>query len=371
MKKLLMTAALLVLGVAPARADVTVGLVLPLTGRQANLGEQIRHGADQAVLDINARGGIAGEKLVLRQVDDACDPRQAVAVANQMASGGVKFVVGASCSGAAIAASKVFMEEGILSIAPLATNPKLTDEGKDIVFRNCGRDDQQGAVLGNYMIKHFGDKKIAVAHDNSAYGKGLAEEILKTLRAGGVKEVLFDTYTPGERDYAALVSKLKQVGAQVLMVGGFQTEIGLIARQIKEQGATIQILGGDALMTSEFWTIAGTTGEGVLMSFNPDPRRRAEAKDVIAAIRKTGYEPEGYTLYTYAAFQALAEGIARAGKTDTMKVAAALRASPVPTVLGNLNFDAKGDVTGENYVLYRWHDGSYAEVTETLDRKGK
>jgi len=349
---------------APVHADINVGIAGPLTGSYATFGEQMRRGAEQAVADINGSGGIKGEKLILRAVDDACDPKQAVTVANQLASGGVKYVVGHYCSGSAIPASKVYMDEGMLLITPAATNPKLTDDAKDLIFRVCGRDDRQGKVDGAYIVKNFPGKKIAIAQDQSAYGRGLADEVKATLNGAGVKEVLFEAYTPGERDYSALISRVKQANAEVLFIGGYHTEAGLIARQLKEQGAKVQIIGGDALVTDELWSIAGPSAEGLMMSFGPDPRKRPEAQSLLEALHKTGYEPEGYTFYTYAAFQALAAAMIKVGASDTLKVATTMRAAPVPTVLGPLGFDAKGDAEGPGYVLYRWHDGKYAEVGE-------
>jgi branched-chain amino acid transport system substrate-binding protein len=324
----------------------------------------MKRGADQAITDINAHGGINGEKISMRWADDACDPKQAVAAANQMMSAGVKFIVGHYCSGSAIPASKVYMDEGALLITPAATNPKLTDEGKDTIFRVCGRDDKQGIVIGQYLMQHFHDKIIAIAQDESAYGRGLADEVKKTLNAGGVKEVLFEAYTQGGRDYSSLVSKLKQAGVQVLFIGGYHTEAGLIARQLNEQGVHIQLLGGDALVTDELWSIAGPAVEGMLMTFGPDPRNRPEAKIPLEELRKYGFEPEGYTLYANAAVQTMAQGMRRADSQDPLKVAVALRQSPVATVLGPIGFDAKGDITGAAYVLYRWHNGKYAEVKE-------
>jgi branched-chain amino acid transport system substrate-binding protein len=360
----LFAATLFFIAARPAYADITIGLGGPLTGPYAVSGEQMKRGAEQAVADINAAGGVNGEKLVLKEADDACDPRQAVTIANEFMSAGIKFVIGHYCSGSAIPASKVYMEEGALFITPAATNPKLTDEAKDVVFRVCGRDDRQGVVDAQYILKHFPGKKIAIAQDQSAYGRGLADVVKKTLNESGVKEVLFEAYTPNGRDYSALVSRLKNSGVQVLFIGGYHTETGLIIRQIKEQGANIQVVGGDSLVTDELWTIAGPAAEGTLMSFGPDPRKRQETKALIDALHRNGYEPEGYTFYTYAAVQVLADGIKRAGKADPLKVAAAMRAAPAETILGPLGFDAKGDVTGPSYVLYRWHNGKYAEVEE-------
>ncbi|MGE3623036.1 MAG: branched-chain amino acid ABC transporter substrate-binding protein [Bdellovibrionales bacterium] len=364
MKKSLALLAGILFCAAPAHADIVIGLPGPVTGQYATFGEQMKRGARQAVADINAAGGVNGEKLVLHEGDDACDPKQAVTVANQMMSAGVKYVVGHYCSGSAIPASKVYMEEGAILITPAATNPKLTDDAKDVIFRVCGRDDRQGVVDGEYILKHFPGKKVALAHDQSAYGRGIADIVKKTLNDGGVKEELFEAYTPGGRDYSALVSRLKNAGVQVLFIGGYHTEAGLIARQLKEQAAGIQIIGGDALVTDELWKIAGPAAEGMLMSFGPDPRKRPEAKTLVETLRKKGYEPEGYTFYTYAAVQVLSDALKRAGKNDPHKVAAAMRSATAPTVLGSISFDAKGDVTGPAYVLYKWHDGKYAEVGE-------
>ena len=347
----------------PAYADINIGFIAPLTGPSAIFGEQLRRGAEQAANDINAKGGVNGQKLVLMEADDACDPKQAVTATNKLVSQGVKFIVGHLCSGSAIPSSKVDMDEGVLMISPGASNPKLTDDAKDLIFRTYGRDDREGAFVGHYLSKHFPGKKIAIVNDNSAYGLGLAQEVKKALNADGVTEIMFDNYTPKERDYSPLISKLKQVDAQVLVIGGYHTETGLIARQIQEQKADIQIIGGNALMTDELWQIAGPSAEGLLMSYTSDPRKSPDAKDAIATLRKSGFEPEGFTLNSYAAVQAVAEGIRRAGY-DSMKAAAALRQTPVPTVLGALSFDAKGDVDHLSYAMYRWHNGHYAEVAE-------
>lgn len=356
--------AIILLAALPARADVTIGFIGPLTGQNAIFGEQLRRGAEQAVTDINAAGGVNGEKLVMVQADDACDPKQAVAATNKLISQGIKFIAGHLCSASAIPSSKIDMEEGVMLVSPGASNPKLTDEAKDLIFRTYGRDDREGAFVGEYLAKHFGSKKIAIANDNSAYGFGLAQEVKKSLNTHGVNEILFDTYTPKERDYSPLISKLKQAGAEVLVIGGYHTETGLIARQIKEQKASIQIVGGNALMTDELWKIAGDAAEGLLMSYTSDPRKSPDAKPAIAALRKAGFEPEGFTLNAYAAVQVVAEGIRRAGK-NAQKAAMALRqAPPVSTVLGPMDFDAKGDIIHVNYAMYRWHDGHYAEVTE-------
>lgn len=364
MKKSLLTVSLVLLSTLPAYADITIGLVAPFTGPVALGGEQLRHGAEQAVADINAQGGINGEKIVLYPVDDACDPKQGVSAANKIISAGIKFATGFYCSSSTIPASKIYTEEGVLIVADGASNPRLTDESKDLVFRAFGRDDQEGAYLAHYILNHYMAKKVAIINDKSAWGVGLAEVVQKELNKGNLKEVLYDSYTPGERDYSSIVVKLKQLGVDVVVLAGFPTEVGLIVRQLHEQGAHIQVMGGDALTTDQFWSIAGATGEGTLMSFTSDPSKSPEAASVVMKFKKANIDTGGDTLYAYAGMQALAEGLRRAGTSDTLKVAAAMRATPINTILGPWHFDAKGDVAGIHFILYRWHDGKYTEVAE-------
>ena len=347
---------------ASASAQIKIAVAGPMTGEYAAFGQQMKAGAEMAVADINKAGGVLGQQIVLEIGDDACDPKQAVSVANQLASKGVKFVAGHFCSSSSIPASKVYSEEGILQITPASTNPAFTDKGSWNTFRTCGRDDQQGLVAGNYMAKNFGKKKIAILHDNSAYGKGLADETKKALNAKGIKEAIYTAYTPKERDYSALVSRLKQAGVEVIYVGGYHTEAGLILRQSKEQGMKATLVGGDALVTNEFWQIAGDSGDGTLMTFASDPRKRPTAAAVVKAFKDKGIDPEGYVLYTYAAIQVWAEAVKKAGSTDPKKVAAAMHTGTWPTVLGPITFDKKGDVTVSDYVFYIWHNGAYAEM---------
>jgi branched-chain amino acid transport system substrate-binding protein len=353
----------LALTAAPAQAQLHIATVGPLTGEYAAFGQQMKAGAEQAVADINKAGGVLGQQLVLDVGDDACDPKQAVSVANQLAAKGVKLVAGHYCSGSSIPASKVYAEEGVLQISPASTNPKYTDEGSWNTFRVCGRDDEQGKVAGAFLAEHFKSDKVAILNDNSAYGKGLAEETKKAFVAAGGQPTLETAYTPGEKDYSSLVSRMKQAGITVIYVGGYHTESGLIIRQAKEQGMKATLVGGDALVTNEFWQIAGDAGNGTLMTFPADPRLRKTAADVVAAFKAKNIDPEGYVLYTYAAVQTWAEAAKKANSTDPKKVAATLKADgPWQTVLGPLSFDKKGDVTTSDYVLYVWKNGSYAEM---------
>ena len=342
---------------------IRIAVAGPVTGQYASFGTQMTSGADIAVADINASGGVLGKKLKLEVGDDACDPKQAVAVANRMAGDNVALVAGHFCSGSSIPASNVYGESNVVMISPASTSPALTDKraGPNI-YRVCGRDDKQGGVAGAYLAKNFGDKNIAIIDDKTAYGRGLADEVKKTLNVAGVREVVHESYTAGEKDYSALVSKLKQAQVDVLFVGGYHTEAGLILRQMRDQGMDTVLMGGDALVTKEYWSITGRAGEGTLMTFSPDPRKNPAAEGVVDRLKTQGIEPEGYVLYTYAAIQAWKEAVEKAGTTDAAEVVAALNNSQFDTVIGTFRFDDKGDPNLPPYAIYRWSDGSYEQI---------
>ena len=145
----------------------------------------MQRGAEMAVADINAAGGVLGQQVRLISVDDFCDPEQAVAAAQKLVADGVVFVVGHYCSGASIPASKVYEAAGVLQISPASTNPLLTEQGRANVFRVIGRDDAQGIVAGNYLADHWGDKKIAILHDDIDLWEGSRRRDQKAAEQAG------------------------------------------------------------------------------------------------------------------------------------------------------------------------------------------
>jgi branched-chain amino acid transport system substrate-binding protein len=364
------TALLTVLGASAAAAeDIPIAVVGPMTGSQAAIGEELRRGAEKAVADLNAAGGVLGRQLKLTIGDDACDPKQAVSVANDVASQEVVFVDGHYCSGSSIPASAVYNEAGILQISPGSTNPVLTDDaaakGWTNVYRVVGRDDAQGKVAGHYLATHYKGKAIAIIDDKSAYGKGLADETRKALQAEGGKEVIDEQITAGDRDFGALISKLKQAHVEVIYFGGYEVEGGLIVRQARDQKLDAVLIGGDALLTQQFYNVSGPAGDGTLMTFAPDPRKVPTAKAVVDAFKKDGYEPEGYTLYSYASVQVFAAAVAAAKSTDLEDVTVVLQSGrSFDTVIGPIKFDKKGDIQNPSFVFYEWKGGSYSEMND-------
>ena len=342
---------------SPAQAELVIATVGPMTGQYASFGEQMRRGAEQAVKDLNAAGGVLGQKVKLIVGDDACDPKQAVAVAKKLVSQKVVFVGGHFCSGSSIPASKVYTAGRILQISPASTNPKLTDEGGPNVFRVCGRDDQQGVMAGTFLQKNYPGKKVAFLHDKTAYGKGLMDATLENYQKGGGKAAMVESYTAGKMDYTSLVSKMKAAGVDAFYLGGYHTEGALMIRQAHEMGYKPQLVSGDALVASKFWKIAGDAGEGALMTLLSDPRMNPSAAQVIANFKAQNYETESYTLYTYGAVQVWASAVKRADSTDLAEVVKVLRATQFDTVLGKIGFNNKGDVTAPGYDWYVWSKG--------------
>ena len=352
-----------------ARAeDVTIAVAGPMTGAVASIGEQLRHGAELAAAAINKNGGINGKTIKISVQDDACDPKQAVAIANRIVSEGIKFVDGHACSGASIPASDVYAENGVLMMSPASSSPKLTDNAADqgwtTIMRLYGRDDAQGRFIGPWIKEKYGSKKVAILHDKSAYGKGLADVVKASLNQAGVKEVLYEGINAGEKDYTAVVNRLKTSGVEFLYFGGYHTEAGLMKRQAADQNYQFQLMTGDSIATPEFWSVAGAAGEGTLFTFPPDARENEGAKDALAQFEEIKFVPEGFTLFSYATVQAIAGGIAKANSTDPKEVAKALRNGTVDTVIGPVGFDEKGDIKNPKYDINVWKDGKYGKLAQ-------
>ncbi|MFZ1961935.1 MAG: branched-chain amino acid ABC transporter substrate-binding protein [Roseiarcus sp.] len=366
MKKYWLTGLVLAAGLAfagAANAQIKIGVGAPITGPNAAFGAQLTTGVNQAAIDFNAAGGILGQKIEIEPGDDVSDPKQGVSVANKFVGDGVKFVVGHFNSGVTIPASEVYSDNGILEITPSATNPKVTDRGLWDVFRTCGRDDQQGKLWADLALGDLKDKKIAIVHDKTPYGQGLADAARGFMNKGGKQEVLYEGVNTGEKDYSAIVSKIKAAGADYVMWGGLHTEGGLIVRQMRDQGMKTIMISGDGITDNEFAQIGGPGVEGTLMSFGPEPRNNPAAKDIVAEIKAKGFEPEGYTLYSYAAMQIIKQAAEKVNSLDPKKIAEVMHSGMVfKTAIGDIAYDNKGDRLNVDYVWYVWEKQADGKV---------
>jgi branched-chain amino acid transport system substrate-binding protein len=355
----------------PAQADILIGVAGPMTGTQSWGGEQFERGAEMAVADLNAKGGVLGQSVQVVLADDYCDPEQAIAAANKLIGDGVVFVVGHLCSHSSIAASKVYEEARILQITPASASAKLTDEGGPNVFRVCGRDDRQGAMVGDYLAEHWANKEIAILDDGTTWGAGVANGVRRRLRDRGVRVALDETITPGEAEYSALVSKMHAAGVDVYFLGGLQRETGLVFRQAHDRGYDLRLVSSSSGQYESFPLIAGPRLEGTVMMGNADMRTSPRAADVVARFRAQGFIPLGTTLYAYAAVQVWAQATEAAGSLDLDAVIEVMHSRKFDTVLGMIGFDEKGDVTGfEPWQWYVWQaDGTYLPLEQSAAQK--
>lgn len=359
-------------GVAHAKDTIKIGLAGPFSGFAASFGEQLWQGGKLAIKHINAKGGINGRKVELVKADDACEPKQAVAIANKLTvKDKVAAVVGHFCSSSTMPASTIYAENNVLMITPASTNPKITTRGLKTVFRTCGRDDQQGIVAAKFIAQRLKAKRVAIVHDKDTYGQGFADEVRLNLKKMGLKEVMYEGLTRGEKDFSALVTKIKSVKADTVFFGGVHSEAGPLVRQIRQQGLKAHFVSGDGIVSDEMVVTAGGKKfvKGIYMTYSREPRNQPAGKKIVAEYRKMGFEPEGYTLYTYAAVQAVAATLqatlSKNKRPDGMKMAQWLKSNPVKTVLGPRSWDKNGDLTIVDYVVYKWtFDGKNRKYRE-------
>ncbi len=348
---------------AGARAEILLGSAGPFTGKMSWIGEQHQRGVEAAVSEINAAGGVLGEPLKIVEADDYCDKEQAVAAANKLIAERVAVVIGHNCSGAAIPASKVYADAGFLMITGTATNPFITDQGFRQTFRMVARDTLQGEMAATYMAEHLPSRRIAILHDGEGYGRGLAEATKAELNRRGVTEAVYAQVTPGKADYSDTLAKLEAAGIDVLFYGGYTPEAALLIRQARDRGYDLKLIGSDSLVTEYFWLVAGPAAVGVRFVSMADPRSHPAAAPIVTKLRAEGYEPEGFTLYSYAAVEVWAQAVEQAGSVATDAVAEALHTQQFETVLGRIGFDEKGDVYGyEPFVWYVWQEGKYVPL---------
>lgn len=355
--------AALLIGASPAMADIAIGGAAPLSGPNAALGEQLRRGAQMAVDDINATGGIRGERLALTMADDGCDPRKAVDVATGFATAKVKAVIGHYCSGASIPASKVYEKAGILQISPASTHPKLTDEGGWNIIRLAPRDDAEAAAAADLVLAKFAGKKIAIVNDQSPGFAALAARFRAGLQQKGVAPALQESFKAGTKDLMPLAEKISESGAGVVYIAASYVESGLLARSLGELGDAAQLVSGNALVTDEFANQAGEAAEGTLMAFTYDPRKFPTARSVVERLRADDKSAEGFTLYAYAAVQAFAAAAEATGGTEPARLAEWLRGgNRFDTVVGPVAFDARGDLKEPKIAWFKWIGGRYVEI---------
>jgi len=341
-------------------ADILkIGVVGPITGAVAQYGEMQMIGAKMAVERINAAGGIAsmnGMQLRAVLMDDVCEPKQAVAVANKVINEGIKFVVGHLCSGSTQPASDIYEDEGVLMITPAATSPQITQRGFKMIFRTIGLDSQQGPAAGNFILSHIKPKNLGVIHDKQQYGQGIATEVKKTVEAGGGNVVIFEGVNKDQKDFSALITKLKSKKVDFVYYGGYHPELGLILRQAKEQGFNAKFMGPEGVGNKDISVIAGDASEGLLVTLPADFTQVPENADLVKAFKDKKEDPTGpFVMTAYSAVQIIADTVGELKSTDPMKVADAMRKMTYKTPIGEVQYKDNGDLAKFDFVVFEWH----------------
>lgn len=342
-----------------AQATITIGIAGPLSGPVAQYGDMQFAGARLAIAHINAEGGVNGQPLEAVEVDDACDPRQAIEAARQLIERDVRFVVGHLCSSSTQPASDLYEANGVLMITPASTNPDITRRGYERVFRTIGLDSMQGAVAAHHLAA-LGKARVGIVHDSQQYGEGIARQVRTTLEELGVSVPVYEGIVSGERNFAAVISRLKQANVDAIYYGGYHPELGLILRQARAAELNAPFMGPEGVGNRDLNSIAGDAADGLLVTLPPEFSRNPENRSLVAALEQQDIDASGpFVLTAYTAVQLIAEGIRRAGSDDPDQVARALRHGEFDTPIGRLSFQDNGDLTHFDFMVYRWHaDGT-------------
>ncbi|CCJ49983.1 branched-chain amino acid ABC transporter substrate-binding protein [Bordetella parapertussis] len=340
---------------------IKIAVVGPTTGQVTQYGDMVREGVDTAIERINATGGVNGKKLEAVVIDDGCEPKQGPVAANRVVNDKIGFVVGHVCSGATIAATEIYNNEGVVMVTPSATSPAVTDgKNYEFIFRTIGRDDQQGPAAAKFILEKIKPKTVAVIHDKQSYGQGIATAVKDTLEKNGTKVVIFEGINAGDSDYSAVITKLKAAKVDFVYYGGYHPEMGLLLRQGAEQGLDAKFMGPEGVGNPDINAIAGPAVEGMLLTLPADFTLNPANAEIVKAFKDKKRDASGaFQLTAYAATQVIADGIKGAGSEDPTKVAQYLHANSFQTPIGKTSWNKQGDLNAFEFEVFTWHkDGS-------------
>ena len=350
---------------ADTKAPILIGLQGPITGPWAYEGQMAKQATEIAAALINQKGGILGGRQVQIVVEDDAGQPQTGALAATKLSSQKGIVASIASYGSSITepASNIYERKRMVSIAYGATAVRLTERGLKYFFRTCGRDDSQGKFFAEYVPQKFGARRIAIMHDNTAFGKGLAENTRDALKpmvdAGKVEIVYYDAITPGEKDFHVPLTKMRETKPDLWYYTGYYAEAALLVTQAREIGITCPFVGGNAAINDEFVKIAGLpVAKGCYMTNEPLPADlpTQEAAEFLAAYKeKFGDIPSSpWPVYAADAVNIIAYAVNATKSTDGTVLADYLRykVNGVPGITGKIGFTEKGDREGVPMFLY-------------------
>ncbi|MFF2270862.1 branched-chain amino acid ABC transporter substrate-binding protein [Agromyces sp. NPDC058136] len=338
---------------AEASGPIKFGMLAPFSGSESAFGAYMENGAQLAVDEINADGGVLGREIELVVEDDACDATTAVAGANKLVTDGIVASVGGYCSGATLPTLPIFDEAGIPMVIPAANANSLVEEGLPGVFLINGTGTQQAAAAVQYA-EQIGATSVAAIDDATAYSADLAASFVEQAGEAGLEIAFEATVTPGENDYSSVATQLADAQPQLVYWTGYYQEGGLIARQSSDAGFGGAFLVGDGSVDAKFAEIAGAGyTDNVVGTFTQTPDMIEGADDWIAAYTElAGAAPGPYSTQSYDAVRVMAQAIEDAGSTEFDAVVEALEAlDGFETFAGPLTFTENHTLSGGGFVI--------------------
>lgn len=349
---------------ATAADPILIGVPAPMTGPNTQYGDELKAGVLTAIEMLNASGGMQGRPYEPVLIDDACEPKQAVQAANRVLNSGARFAIAHVCSGVTVPASRIYEDEGIVTITPGATAPQITDNLKGhYFFRTIGRDDQQGPFAASFITTRLKPKSVVVLHDKQTYGAGVAQQVKTWLEKLGTPIALYDGINAGDSDYSAVITKLKTIKPDVVFFGGYHPEMGLLLRQAREQGLQTRFMAAEGAYNRGLYEIAGAAVEGMMFTYPADFSKRPGNERIVQAFQQANRPADGaYQMPAYAAMQVLHQSMLAVGP-NPKKVADYMHSNSFDTVLGPISFDRKGDLKNFEFVVFELaKDGSRTQV---------
>ena len=348
-----------------------IGTLSPLTGPYAQDGTDILQGVKTAVAVFEKAGGVPGfDKIEVIPGDSACDGGKATMAANKLINSGVNGVVGAYCSSATIPASVPLNEANIIQITPASTHTDVTARGFKQIFRMPPRDDVQAWSTVKFLEDGLKIKTLALIDDRQTYTVGLTENITKYAKeTGKVKIVALEHITPGDKDFTAVLTKLKKINPDVIYMSVYQPEGSLMVRQVKMLGIKSKLVTEDAVYHPKFLEVGGKATEGVYLTFAkaPETQERKDFEKTYKAMWKAD-TIGSYGYYAYDAAMVFLKAVKKAGTTDTDKVVDVLRGNSWDGVTGNIKFDSKGD-RKLAHIIWIVKDGKFVPYWDPLTCK--
>lgn len=341
---------------------ILIGAYAPLSGPYASAGIDIINAVKLAASDANKAGGVMGMKISVDAQDSPCNPQVAVQAAQKLVTDNVVAVVGPYCSSDAIPASTIFHRAGLAMVTPASTNPKLTEQGFTDIFRTIGRDDEEGGFTASVIVKKLHDTRVALIHDNSTYGKGLAEQTRDALaKYPGVKVVYFNAITPGSKDYTSVLTSVRDAKPQVTYFTGYYSDGGLLLKQFKQLNVPGTFMAGDANNDPTFLKLAGADGKYAYITTAPIPQLVPSAANFVKEYTATYHTgPGAYSAYAYDATNVILSAIKTAKSTSASAIVTALhKTKNFPGVTGSVTFNKIGDRVQIQYIVITIRNGQF------------